>query len=79
MTGLEASFLEKWTGWDECDTFSLQFYKPVYRKGVGIPDDVIELAGDDSCFVVDGSESKIYIYDVNGEEIMSADIKLVIK
>lgn len=78
MKGVEGSFLKSWKAWDECDTFSLQFYEPVYKRGVGIPDDVIEQAGDDSCFYVSCDTGKIAIYDRNGDEIFDANVKLVI-
>lgn len=78
MKGLEKSFLENWSGWDECDTFSLHFYKPVYKRNVGIPDSIIDQAGDDSCFGIDGDNSKIYIYDIDGKEIFQANVKIVI-
>lgn len=77
MKGLEMGFLEGWTGWEEIDTLSIQFYKPVYKHGVGIPDDIIEQAGEDSTFYLDGENSQISICTDSGE-IFSAKIKLVI-
>jgi len=71
------SFLEEWTGWEEVDIFSMQFYKPVYKRGVGIPDDIIEQAGEGSTFYLDGENSQISIY-TDSDEIFSAKIKLVI-
>lgn len=79
MIGLEKSFLERWSGWDEVDTFSLQFYKSVFKRNVGIPDSIIDKAGDDACFCIDGEHSKIYIYDSNGVEIFKASVKIVIE
>lgn len=78
MKGIESSFLESWKGWDEIDAFDLQFYNPVYKRGVGIPDEVIELTGKDSCFAVLSSTSVIEIYDENGDSIFSSKVKLVI-
>lgn len=77
-SGVEYSFLESWKAWDECDTFSLQFYKPVYKRGVGIPDDIIDRAGDDSVFYVSCDTGKISIYNDIGDEIFEANVKLVI-
>lgn len=79
MKGLEKSFLENWSGWDEYDTFSLQFYKPVYKRNVGIPDSIIDKACENSCFCIDGENSKIYIYGNDGEEIFQASVKIVIE
>jgi hypothetical protein len=79
VKGVESSFLESWKGWDEIDSFDLQFYKPVYKRGVGIPDEVIELAGEESCFAVLSSASVVEIYNKEGESIFSAKVKLVIE
>lgn len=77
MKGLEKSFLESWSDWDDVGTFALDFYKPVYKRGVGIPDDIIDKAGDDSCFCIDGENSNIYIYGSEGEEIFKSSVKLI--
>lgn len=78
MKGIEGSFLESWSAWDEIDAFDLQFYKPVFKRGVGIPDEIIDQAGSDSYFAVLSSTSVIEIYDEHGEPIFSSKVKLVI-
>lgn len=80
LKGVEGSFLESWTGWDDAGDFSLQFYGAVYRRDVGLPLDVIEEAErTDGVFMVDCSGSEIYIYyGDEGEKTFSHKVGLTL-
>lgn len=55
--GLEMQFCENWEGWDELDTFSLQF------TGVTLTDEVAALVGQKNvdCMTVSGDNSTVEI------------------
>lgn len=74
LKGLESSFCTEWSGWDEADTFALQFYDavltPEFAAVVGVP-----VA---SCLYINGDDSAVAVYDEEGEEIFTAKVKLVL-
>lgn len=80
LKGLEGSFLVSWDGWDEMGTMSLQFYKPVFRRDVGLPLDVIEEAeATNGVFTIDGENSSISIYyGVECDKVYEHQVKLTL-
>ena len=78
--GLEYSFLKGWGGWDELDTGVLQFSDPEFRTDSGISTEVIEKLYNSGggTFVMDCQTSSIQAYDVEGNEVLDAKVKLVL-
>lgn len=76
--GLEFSILKEWSGWDEIDTGTLQFYNPVFRDDVGLPQEVLEIPKEDACFVLDMSSGTIQVYDAYQDPVFESKVKLVL-
>ena len=76
--GLEFSFLKDWGGWDEIDTGCLQFYKPVFRDDVGLPQEVMDIPTEEACFILDISSSTIQICDESADPVFESKVKLVL-